>query len=269
MIVKDDAELDLALNFRVDDFEYVVFVTTDRMRCFGCGKSGHLIRSCPDKSSATGSSKDSAAAEKNISVKPSEVVSAEAVLTVEKPAGQGTSGVGPVEAGSTSAESVNEGRDTSESLLAEEITLLSSDVENVREEDVSEIEAENKMFKVPTKRKNVESFSSVKYSKREAFEDQKESESESEMSDSSTVMSQIEGEASDISRSYEVDDIQRFLNTTKNKRGVIVKEYFPDLKQFHDKAKHLMAEGCLSNKEVYRLKKIVRKVGIDLNENED
>ncbi len=30
-------------------------------------------------------------------------------------------------------------------------------------------------------------------------------------------MSQIEGEASDISRSYEVDDIQRFLNTTKTK----------------------------------------------------
>ncbi len=255
MIVKDDAELDLALNFRVDDFEYVVFVTTDRMKCFGCGKSGHLIRSCPDKSSATGSSKDSAAAEKNNSVKPSEVVSAEAVLTVEKPAGQGTSGVGPVEAGSTSAESVNEGRDTSESLLAEEITLLSSDVENVREDDVSEMEAENKMFKVPTKRKNVESISSAKcYKKREAFEDQKESESESEMSDSSTVMSQTEGEASDISRSYEVDDIKRFLNTTKNKRGVIVKEYFPDLKQFHDKAKSLMAEGCLSNKEVYRLK---------------
>ncbi len=145
---------------------------------------------------------------------------------------------------------MNEGRDTSESLLAEEITLLSSDVENVREDDVSEIEAENKMFKVPTKRKNVESISSAKYSKEKRFEDQKESESESEMSDSSTVMSQIEGEASDISRSYEVDDIQRFLNTTKNKRGVIVKEYFPDLKQFHEKAKNLMAEGCLSNKEV-------------------
>ncbi len=42
MIVKDDAELDLALNFRVDDFEYVVFVTTDRMKCFGCGLIGAL-----------------------------------------------------------------------------------------------------------------------------------------------------------------------------------------------------------------------------------
>lgn len=50
---------------------------------------------------------------------------------------------------------------------------------------------------------------------------------------------------------------------------MIVKECFPDLKQFYDKAKSLIAEGCLSNKEVYSLKKIVRKVDIDLNENED
>ncbi len=48
-----------------------------------------------------------------------------------------------------------------------------------------------------------------------------------------------------------------------------MKEYFPDLKQFHDKAKSLMAEGCLSNKEVYRLKKDCKESCIDLNENED
>lgn len=112
----------------------------------------------------------------------------------------------------------------------------------------------------------MEKISNAKcFKKGEVFEDQKESESESEKSDSSTVLSQIEG----ISRSYDVDDIKRFLNTTKNKRGVIVKEYFPDLMQFHDKAKSLIADGCLSNREVYRLKKIVRKVGTDLNENED
>lgn len=50
---------------------------------------------------------------------------------------------------------------------------------------------------------------------------------------------------------------------------MIVKEYFPDVKQFYDKSKSLIAEGCLSNKEVYRLKMIVRKVGMDLNENEN
>lgn len=63
MIIKDDAELDLALHFCVDDFEYIVFVTTDKMKCFGCGKSGHLTHSCPDESNAAGGSKDSAANE--------------------------------------------------------------------------------------------------------------------------------------------------------------------------------------------------------------
>ncbi|XP_044074679.1 ras-related protein Rab-36 isoform X1 [Siniperca chuatsi] len=111
MIIKDDAELDLALKFRVDNFEYVVFVTTDKMKCFGCGKSGHLIRSCPDKSNAAGGSKDSAANEEDRPTgKPSEVGPAEAVATADEPAGEGTSVLGPVEAGSTSAESMNEGK---------------------------------------------------------------------------------------------------------------------------------------------------------------
>jgi len=264
MIIKDDAELDLALNFRVDDFEYVVFVTTDKMKCFGCGKSGHLIRSCPDKSAAGGSAstKDKPASE------PAEVGLAEAVPTVDIPVGEGATVEGPVEAGSTSVESLNEGRDTSSETVAAKTVLLNSDVENMG--DVSDIETESRLFKVPTKRKHVEKISHIKCFKKgevvEGDEDQKESESGSEMSDSSTVLSQSEAA---ISRSYDVDDIKRFLNTTKNKRGVVVKDYFPDLNQFYNKAKGLLVDGCLSNREVYRLKKIVRKVGTELNENED
>lgn len=49
MIVNNDADLDLTLNFRVDDFDYVVFITTDKIKCFGCGKVGHLVRACPSK----------------------------------------------------------------------------------------------------------------------------------------------------------------------------------------------------------------------------
>lgn len=49
-------------------------------------------------------------------------------------------------------------------------------------------------------------------------------------------------------------------------RGVLVNEYFPDVGQFVEKNKCFMAEGRFSNKEVYRLKKIVRKLNVDLND---
>ncbi len=66
-------------------------------------------------------------------------------------------------------------------------------------------------------------------------------------------------------RSYELEDIKLFLRATKNKRGVQVQEYFPDLKLFVERAKSVMARGCFTNTEVYRLKKIVRNVGNALN----
>ncbi len=39
MIVQDDEELDLSLSFRVDGFDYIIFVTTARTKCFGCKKN--------------------------------------------------------------------------------------------------------------------------------------------------------------------------------------------------------------------------------------
>lgn len=42
-------------------------------------------------------------------------------------------------------------------------------------------------------------------------------------------------------------------------------EYFPDLKQFIEKTRCLMAEGLFNNKEIYRLKKLVRKLNTEIN----
>lgn len=91
-------------------------------------------------------------------------------------------------------------------------------------------------------------------------EDQGDSESDSE-SDSSVSLSQSEC----VSRSYEVDDITQFLKSTKNRRGVRVNEYFPDIKQFNEKTRGLMAESFFTNKEVYRLKKLVRKLNTEIS----
>lgn len=49
MIIPDDADLDLTLNFRIDDLSYAIFVTTGKVKCFGCGNMGHLILNCLNK----------------------------------------------------------------------------------------------------------------------------------------------------------------------------------------------------------------------------
>ena len=52
MVLKDNKdELDLTLNVKADNFNYVVYATTNGMKCFGCGLTGHLIPAgaCPEK----------------------------------------------------------------------------------------------------------------------------------------------------------------------------------------------------------------------------
>ena len=62
MILKNNTEeLNLMLKFRVDDFDYIVYASSERMKCFGCGIEGHLIRNCPQKKDA-GASNETAAA---------------------------------------------------------------------------------------------------------------------------------------------------------------------------------------------------------------
>ncbi len=86
------------------------------------------------------------------------------------------------------------------------------------------------------------------------FSDDNETDSESEFSDSSVALS-----LSGFSVwSYNAEEIKIFLMSTKNKRSVCVyvQEYFPNLTQFVEKTKGLIAERCFTNKEVYRLNKI-------------
>ena len=42
MILKHD-KIDLTLNVKVDNFNCVIYVTTNTMKCFGCGQIGHLL----------------------------------------------------------------------------------------------------------------------------------------------------------------------------------------------------------------------------------
>ncbi|KAM9738114.1 uncharacterized protein ACNS7B_013564 [Menidia menidia] len=63
---RKDEELNLRFRVRIDEFDYVLFATSSNMKCFGCGKEGHVIKMCPDKAGPAppGPAKQQAAGEK-------------------------------------------------------------------------------------------------------------------------------------------------------------------------------------------------------------
>ncbi len=281
MILKDDEELDLSLHLKVDDFDYVIYVTTDKMRCFKCGEMGHLIRACPGKTKGNSSANDVNAGEpveagpSNVAPQVVETGAVEESTVVSSSESESATNAAPV-TDPEHAEEVNtpvsaEASNVQSRKSATKTDRKQSDsADNVLQSNLFcegiEMETEQSEFKVPSKRKKLDDFQAVK-AKRAGVEDVYDEdgmESGSESSDSSVSLSQ-----SDFSsRGYEVDDIKFFLRATKNKRGVRVDDYFPDIIQFVGKTRGFMSEGLFTNKEVYRLKKIVRKFTAD-NANEE
>lgn len=41
--------IDLSLHLKVDDFDYVIYATTEQMKRFSCGEVGHLVCACSGK----------------------------------------------------------------------------------------------------------------------------------------------------------------------------------------------------------------------------
>ncbi len=62
--------------------------------------------------------------------------------------------------------------------------------------------------------------------------------------------------------------IKQFLKITKNKRNVNVENDFPNTQLLVERSQSLMSEGCFTDREVYRLKKIVRRLTTDLSNND-
>lgn len=50
MVLKQGVEeLNVSFKFTIDGFDYVIFVTTETMKCFNCKREGHMVRACPEK----------------------------------------------------------------------------------------------------------------------------------------------------------------------------------------------------------------------------
>lgn len=249
-------DLNMTLKFRVDGFDYVVFVSSDSIKCFECG-GGHMKRVCPlrTNSDAPHANEEVQTNDTNADVNVIEQV------TVEER--NDTDNV-PEEAGGVSASGSADG--VEESNVRIEAELL------VTEEDMNtDIEKHEAFFKTPvTKRKR------FKKSLKKVSSDVEDDDSKiNEFENSTQEESDSEAVAPDACRGqqtlYTFEKLRNFLQKTKNMKNVQVVNYFPDRKAFIDSVVMLMrgkGEEDFTVQEMYRLKKFVSRMKMELR-NED
>lgn len=280
MILQDNLdELDVALNFRQDEFNYVIFVTTNSMKCFSCGEVGHLIRSCPgrlnqqqDQNRSPADARDSEMQNRTAAV--AGVSDAPSTSLPQKTVPQTVAEVIMTDKNDEKRNDVVDvGRDrplqVDEQPLQAAVDVLrnSSDPGTTgeqasfnKEQDLNlEMDLDDSAFKTPQKRRLKQQNTGKQAKKTDNCDlSQSETESESDFSECSVSCSlPLSGFSS---RVYTVDDIKSFLKVTKNARNVKIEEYFPDVMQFMEKAKLFKSEGRFNKQEVYRLEKLLGKL---------
>ncbi|KAG9283734.1 hypothetical protein AMEX_G2536 [Astyanax mexicanus] len=279
MVLNDNAEeLNLALRFKIDGFDYVVFATTETMKCFGCGAEGHLVRSCPER--AGGARPESAAAD---AAQPA-VSRAEAPPAAEQQqqrqeeeeeeevaaADGAVDGAG----GSDEREREGEAEPGDTVLLSDSQNSECSIITDEMECGTSQAREKEPVFKRPAQRET--SSRHAKKSKTSKIpkpsvssRPRAETGSASESEDSAAECARG---SSDSPRSvkralssskYTPDQVHKFLNETKGKRNVKVEDFFPDLEMFLKCSKVLTRseeEGGIGEPDVHRLRKHVTAV---------
>lgn len=235
-------ELNLAMKFKIDDFDYVIFATSESMKCFGCGREGHVIRACPDKSADQNHNAAEPVSNDEIGDRGNKENEREAAN-----------------------EKVHEG---SVSEASEQVLL--EDALNV------DMEEDQSIFKTPTlKRKTKDKGKEKRVSKKATGVVVSEvGEMDSELSNVEESVVDSDGESSDsvssfsqkrsVRSAYTLEKIKKFLQTTKGMKGVKVEDYFPDRELFINSTRALMKEAAFTEQEVFRLKKIVQKLKLNL-----
>lgn len=245
-------ELNLSFKFTIDGFDYVIFVTTETMKCFNCNKEGHLYRFCPEKEKEketnTIQTQNNNASVAEINVNENEQDESEVAINAAQP---------------NATETKNDIRET---------TVGTKDADVVLEQELMEITEPN-LELLNTKRKAIKSAHNEKNPKKSHIKEQIEikdmtnagacsemeysSESDSEKEISTQTMLKLREE-----EKYDLDKFRRFLQVTKGKRNVVVEDFFPNLANFIESARDVMkivgGDGLVET-EIYRLRKLVQK----------
>jgi len=281
MVLKNGIdEIDLVFKFKIEGFDYTVFATSDTtIKCFSCGKIGHLVRDCSNKKDSAGASTSMG---QGVSVlPPAEVASDTDTVMAVVEAGDAAAGI-VVEAVETELGSIAPVKisDTTDivSEHSKDVKCMMSEKskhsENVCVTDADEIDVEDdvdfegkakSVFKIPVKRKKKSSGKAFKQVKKDEGGDDTNVGSDSDRDSSDSNVSQvsnmsISSQNESLVCLYSADDISRFLQETKGMKGVQVENFFPDCKQFINDARYLMKEGAFQDVEIYRLRKLVNKL---------
>lgn len=272
---KSNEELNLIFKFKVDDFEYTVHVTSETMKCFGCGSVGHLIRSCPDK---TNNSQLAAnvAEQASVSADTSDVLPKDPpgnVQIVQREGNEVNSQENEVLENTVSKKSeqkacsdLNADLNVGETATGVVESVLCNDIDAMIDREVG---------KMSTKRKNRENKENLQQVTKVSKLNLMCASSQSEDGLMERQESEYEGSSDtqvDMDCAYPFSKIRSFLQSTKGMRSVKVEDFFPDLKLFLDSVRLLMknpeqSDQCIfTDQEIYRLKKLLVKVRAQLSE---
>lgn len=259
MVLKQGVdELNVSFKFKIDGFDYVIFATTETMKCFICKTEGHLARGCPEK-------------EREKESVLIETQSSNTTTEIEVPENQHNESRIENNVESNAQEKEDEAR---EKMVKEFEVIVSG-------QELMETAEQN--FKLPaTKRKATSSGQSEKNLKKGHVKEKTEMKdmsktdagSETEYSSESDSEKGISTQATINVRKaerYNLDKFHSFLQVTKGKRNVVVDDFFPDLANFIESAREVMKNvggDGLAETEIYRLKKLVQKTRTQMQKDE-
>lgn len=165
-----------------------------------------------------------------------------------------------VSGGVESTENENE----SETTVTTDIVIAAAEC-ILAEENNTDFEKDEALFKAPpSKRKRVRKSPRKKSDKVE-MDKQADETGHSAMDDSDSET--VDGNNEKGQQNYSFVKLRSFLQKTKNMKNVQVVDYFPDRKAFIESAVMLMrgeGEERFTAQEIYRLKKFVSKVKLEL-----
>lgn len=266
ILKKSDEELNIVFKFKVDDFDYTVHVTSETMKCFGCGTVGHVIRSCPERVGET-----SRSAAVNAAEPPSDRAESVTPLPDEQ---QGITQV--------SQEEIRDGSDQENEAMEDSVSKQSE--QNVQDDfsvgctatrvaesvllNEEDVLKDVDLSKMSTKRKNPENkLNTEQVTKVSRSNLMSSSQLDEGLMNTQESESDACGETQmDVESVYSFTRIQSFLQRTKGMRSMKIDDFFPDLKLFHDSVKLFMknterpGQPTFTDQEIFRLKKMMIKV---------